>query len=235
MSKEKAFRYQRYDIQAPLGTGGMGSVFRAYDRVLRRPVAYKVLSERLARSRTARVQFLEEARAAAALSHENTVTLYDIGIADGKPFISMELVDGENYASLVRREKRLEIAAVLHFLMSVCHGLDHAHRRGIVHRDLKPSNVLLSTKNRVKIVDFGLARPLGYDSCFRVRRSAFGTPKYVSPEQARGERTDARTDIYSLGASLYELLLGYAPFNGTNLLWHHQYTPPRPLVGLSGP
>jgi len=224
----EALNGNRYELKKMLGRGGMGAVHLAYDCLLKRHVAYKVLSSDLARSPEAREQLLEEARAAAALNHPNIITVFDIGFKGDQPFICMELLEGETYAALVRRKKRLEITDVMHLLVSACQGLDHAHRRGIVHRDLKPSNLLLTTENRVKIVDFGLARLTSgkEEDGFN---SMSGTPKYVSPEQARAQETDARSDIYSLGASVYELLVGRAPFTEGNLVMQHLYSPVPPL------
>jgi tetratricopeptide (TPR) repeat protein len=219
----------RYELQTMLGKGGMGAVYLAYDNLLKRQVAYKVLSRELARSPEARDQLLGEARAAAALNHPNIITIFDIGFKGDQPFICMELVEGENYASLLRKRKRLEISEVVHLLVSVCQGLEHAHSRGIVHRDLKPSNMLLTTDNRVKIVDFGLAQLTTDDGEADGNLSMSGTPKYVSPEQARTHQTDARSDLYSLGASLYEVLIGHAPFTEGNLVMHHLYSPVPPL------
>ena len=219
----------RYELQKLLGKGGMGAVYLAFDSLLKRPVAYKVLSAELARSADARDQLLAEARAAAALNHPNIITVFDIGFKDDQPFICMELVEGENYAKILRGKKHLAIPDAMHLLVSVCQGLEHAHRRGIVHRDLKPSNVLLTTENRVKIVDFGLAQLNHGDEVVDGNMSISGTPKYVSPEQARAQQTDARSDIYSLGAALYEILVGHAPFTEGNLVMHHLYTPVPPL------
>lgn len=220
---------ERYVIEATLGKGGMGAVYKAYDRLLKRPVAYKVLAQELASNRKARDQLLGEARAAAALNHPNIITIFDIGLDGDEAFICMELIEGESYAGLLRRRKRLEISETIHFLVSVCQGLDHAHRRGVVHRDLKPSNILLTSDNRVKIVDFGLAQLIEGVGGTSPGVSVSGTPRYVSPEQVRGEPTDARSDLYSLGATLYNMLLGHAPFTEGNVILHHLYTPPPPL------
>jgi tRNA A-37 threonylcarbamoyl transferase component Bud32 len=219
---------QRYEVVALIGKGGMGSVYKAVDRLLKRTVAYKVLAQDLAGDRLAREQFLEEARAAAALNHPNLVTVYDLGFNGDEAFICMELLEGETYATILQQRKTLSIAEVMHALISVCQGLDHAHRRGIVHRDLKPSNLMRTVEGRVKIADFGLARPLG-DLSLTDGKSVSGTPRYMSPEQGRGEPTDGRSDLYSLGAMTYELLPGRPPFSEGNILHHHLYTPP-PLI-----
>ena len=221
----------RYEVKSMLGRGGMGAVYRAYDHLLKRHVAYKVLSEELAKDANARQQLLDEARSAAALNHPNIVTVYDVVEEGNKAFICMELVEGENYQSLLCKRSPMEVQQALHWMVSVCQGLDHAHQRGIVHRDLKPSNTLLTTDNRVKILDFGLAQPHnnGHANDPGWSTSISGTPKYISPEAIRGQPTDPRTDIYSLGATLYELLAGRPPFADGNLLMHHLHTAP-PLL-----
>jgi serine/threonine protein kinase len=219
-----------------LGKGGMGAVYRAYDHLLGRHVAYKVLGEALSGNPEARDNLLHEARAAAQLNHPNVITIYDLGVDQehhGETFISMELVDGESYQSLLRGRTWLAVDESLHWLVSVCQGLDHAHGRGIVHRDLKPSNVLLAVDGRVKILDFGLARRADNgangESSGALGHSMSGTPKYIPPEAIQGGLIDARSDVYSLGATLFELLTGKAPFTEGNLLMHHLHTPPPPL------
>ena len=220
----------RYEITGMLGKGGMGSVYKAFDRLLKRPVAYKVLAESLAKDPTAREQLLAEARAAAALNHPNIVTVYDLGYDGDNAFICMELIEGETYQGILRKQTWLDIPDALHWLVSVCQGLDHAHSRGIIHRDMKPSNVLLTADHRVKILDFGLARPAEDEKSGESwAYSMSGTPKYISPEAVQGKATDPRTDVYSLGATLYELLIGRAPFTEGNILMHHLHTPPPPL------
>ncbi len=219
----------RYEVLSLIGKGGMGSVYKAVDRLLKRTVAYKVIAKDLAGDREAREQFLDEARAAAALNHPNLVTVYDLGFEADRAFICMELLEGETYSAILQRRKSLEVPEVMHMLVSACQGLDHAHRRGIVHRDLKPSNLMLTVDGRVKIADFGLARPVG-EAATVSGQSISGTPRYMSPEQARGEPTDGRSDLYSLGALTYELLAGRPPFTEGNLITHHLYTPPPPLT-----
>lgn len=220
----------RYEITGMLGKGGMGAVYKAYDQLLKRPVAYKVLAGSLAKEESAREQLLNEARAAAALNHPNIVTVYDLGFDGDNAFICMELVEGESYQEILRKQTWLDMSEALHWLVSVCQGLDHAHSRGIVHRDLKPSNVLLTADHRVKLLDFGLAHPSENEKDAESWAfSMSGTPKYISPEAIRGRPTDARSDVYSLGATLYELLVGRPPFTEGNLLMHHLHTPPPPL------
>jgi tetratricopeptide (TPR) repeat protein len=221
---------RRYEILGMLGKGGMGAVYRAYDHLLGRHVAYKVLGEALAGNPDARDGLLHEARAAAQLNHPNVITIYDLGVDQDQTFISMELVEGESYQSLLRGRTWLDIDDALHWLVSVTQGLDHAHGRGIVHRDLKPSNVLLAVDGRVKILDFGLARRADNgESSGGLGHSMSGTPKYIPPEAIQGGPIDARSDVYSLGATLYELLTGKAPFTEGNLLMHHLHTPAPPL------
>lgn len=169
---------------------------------------------------------LKEARAAAALNHPNIITIHDVGLDGGQGYIAMELVEGESYARMLQRRGRLDLAEVMHFLVSVCQGLDHAHRRGVIHRDIKPSNILLTVEDRVKIVDFGLAQSARAST----KQPVGGTIKYIAPEQARGHQTDARTDIYSLGATLYELITGATPFTTGNIVKHHLETPAPPLT-----
>ena len=210
----------------------MGEVYRAFDRLLSRSLAYKVLSNHLAKDPEARDLLLQEARSAAGLNHPNIITVYDLGIENGRAFICMELVEGESYAKILKRNKRLSLAEIMHLVVSVCQGLDHAHHRGIVHRDLKPSNILLTKEHRVKILDFGLAQPIQPDDDDSSGSSG-GTPKYIAPEQARGEATDARTDLYSFGATLFELTAGRAPFIEGNLLQHHIHTPPPRLKSIA--
>jgi serine/threonine-protein kinase len=142
----------------------------------------------------------------------------------------MELIEGESYSSLLNKKERLSVAEVMHLLVSVCQGLDHAHHRGIVHLDLKPSNILLTVDNLVKLVDFGLAQSFrsGADDTSSSGSTMGGTPKYIAPEQARSEASDARTDLYSLGASIYELLVGSPPFFEGDLIYQHIHTPAPP-------
>ena len=177
----------------------------------------------------ARESLLNEARSAGALNHPNIVTVYDLGFDGRRTFIVLELLEGESYSTILKKRKGpLTVDEASHWMVSVCRGLGHAHERGIIHRDLKPSNVMLSVDGQVKILDFGLAVPAGNGN-ESWSYSMSGTPKYIAPEAVRGDKPDLRSDIYSLGASLYELLVGRAPFTEGNLLLHHLHSPPPPL------
>lgn len=207
-----------YEVIAPLGAGGMGEVYRARDTRLEREVAIKVLPERTARNPEALARFEREAKAVAALSHPNILALYDVGVEQGVSFAVTELLEGETLrsrlASLLPWPKAVEIGA------AVAAGLAAAHSKGIIHRDLKPENIFLTSDGRVKVLDFGLARmnsaPSPQDGSTlpteTIEGTVMGTVGYMSPEQVRGQRADAPSDIFSLGCMLYEMLAGRRPF-----------------------
>jgi Tol biopolymer transport system component len=216
-----------YRILSLLGAGGMGEVYRALDLRLKREVAIKVLPDHLARDREAMARFRREARALAALSHPNILTIYDFNIEQDISYAVTELLTGETLRARMKRsllawEQALEIA------LPVAEGLSAAHDKGITHRDLKPENIFLTAEGAVKILDFGLARlegaaslrPLRVDSPTEAtthlteQGKVMGTPAYMSPEQARGQKLDARTDLFSFGVMLYEMATGRAPFRG---------------------
>ena len=188
----------------------MGVVYKARDRRLGRVVALKRLSENLREHPRAAELFLREARAAAALNHPNIVTVYDADLEDDTLFITMELLDGDPIHRLLRRNGRMHLEEVARIGKQVCAGLAYAHMRGVIHRDIKTANLFLTTDRRTKIMDFGLAR-----IAEEVRRSTSllgGTPNYMAPEQAHGTGGDQRADLYSLGATLFELTTGEVPF-----------------------
>jgi serine/threonine-protein kinase len=192
----------RYEIQRRLGRGGMGTVYVAHDPVLGRMVAIKVFAGELDMP-DARERFSREARAAAALSHPNIVTVYDFGELDAQPFIVMEYVAGETLAALIRRKVPVSTADKLRWMEELSAGAGYAHQMQVVHRDIKPANLMIDRTGRLKILDFGIARMLGIASNTSVM---IGTPGYMAPEQITGDPVDHRADQFSIGVVFYELL-----------------------------
>ena len=208
-----------FEIVGMLGRGGMGEVYRARDLRLRREVAIKTLPPAFAADRDRVARFEREARTASALNHPNIVSVYDIGREGDVSFIVSELVEGETLAKVLERGP-LPLRRLVEVGTQICAGLAAAHAAGVVHRDLKPGNVMLTRDGRVKILDFGLARQdhaIGVESTTATISNPgmiVGTPGYMSPEQVRGEATDARSDIFSLGVMLYEMASGKRAFSG---------------------
>jgi eukaryotic-like serine/threonine-protein kinase len=247
MSIGPGSRLGRYELLATIGTGGMGEVFRAQDTRLGRRVAVKVLNAELSRDADMRQRFEREARAVAALSHPNILAIHDVGDERGVLYAVMELLEGETLRRRLRAGA-LPIAAVHAIALQVARGLAAAHEKGVVHRDLKPENVFLETRGTAKILDFGLARidPAGRSTDDETRVShetragvILGTTQYMSPEQARGLATDHRTDIFSFGTVLHEMLWSAHPFAGPSLAdvvsaILREDVPPR-AVGEAGP
>jgi serine/threonine-protein kinase len=225
-----------YEILGVLGQGGMGLVFQAEDLSLKRRVALKVMRPETGEKVGARERFLREARAAAAVRHEHVVTIHHVGETDGVPFLVMEYVPGPTLAALLEQDQRLEPRRAAELVEQVADGLAAAHAAGLVHRDVKPSNILLDpVTGRAKLTDFGLARGGAAAAGLTQEGVLAGTPAYMSPEQARGQAgLDGRTDLYSLGATLYEALTGELPFRGTPAMLLQQIVqeeprPPRRL------
>jgi len=204
----------RYELQELIATGGQASVFRARDRLLDRTVAVKVLDERSASDETTVERFRREAQAVAQLNHPNIVTVLDRGEENGRQYIVFELVDGENLKAIVSERGPLPVADALVLAAQVGSALAFAHEHGVIHRDVKPQNVVVDG-GRALMTDFGLARATGADG-ITLTGTVMGTSDYISPEQARGLPADSRSDVYSLGALLYELLTGEVPFPGKN-------------------
>ena len=210
-----------FEIVVLIGRGGMGEVYRARDLRLKREVAIKTLPPGFAGDRDRIARFEREARAASALNHPNIVSVHDIGREDGVSFIVSELVEGETLAAVIGHGP-LPLRKLLDVGTQICEGLAAAHAAGVIHRDLKPGNIMLTRDGRVKILDFGLARQNrapGVDSMTMEASSPgmiLGTPGYMSPEQVRGEATDARSDLFGLGVILYEMASGQRPFRGTS-------------------
>ncbi len=221
-------RVGRYELMEPIAAGGMGDVYRAQDHEVPRQVALKLLPREFASQHEARERFAQEARAASMLDHPNIVHIYEIGEADGKHYIAMEYLRGETLHDLVVREAPLSIRRVVHIGTGIIGGLVRAHEKGIVHRDLKPANILITEDGGLKILDFGLAklleRPDSDSDLLETLESLtqsgqiLGTAAYMSPEQARGDPVDERSDIFSLGSVLYEIATGRQAFPGQTLV-----------------
>jgi tetratricopeptide (TPR) repeat protein/predicted Ser/Thr protein kinase len=201
----------RYEIVSRLGQGGMGSLFLARDPKIGRMVAIKLVRQEFD-SPDARQRFAREAQAAGTLRHQNIVTIFDVDEHEGLPFIAMEYIDGETLADIIRRKAPVEILTRLHWIEELCGALAYAHKQGVIHRDIKPANLMVDTEGTLKVLDFGLARRDA--STFTQTQTLIGTPNYMSPEQIRGNDIDARSDIFSVGSVLYELLAYTAAFPG---------------------
>src|SRR5437764_3838068 len=219
MATESRLLGGRYQLGEVLGYGGMAEVHRGRDVRMGREVAIKLLRPDLARDPSFQGRFRREAQAAAALSHPAIVAVYDTGEDhhDGvvTPYIVMEYVEGRTLRDVLASEGRLLPQRALEITAQICAALEQAHRAGIVHRDIKPANVMLTSTGEVKVMDFGIARAVtGSSSTMTQTAAVIGTAHYLSPEQARGEHVDARSDIYSTGCLLYELVTGAPPFSG---------------------
>ena len=222
----------RYEIIAKIGSGGMADVYKAKDHVLNRLVAIKVLKQEYSTDATFVKKFRVEAQSAAGLSHPNIVSVYDVGEDDGVYFIVMELVQGITLKNYIDMKGKLDIREALNISVQIAAGLSAAHENRIIHRDIKPQNIIMSRDGKVKVTDFGIAKVADSTT---VTTTAAGTVHYISPEQARGGYSDERSDIYSLGITMYEMVTGRVPFEGeTNVavaLMHIQseMVPPRKL------
>ncbi|MGY1836744.1 Stk1 family PASTA domain-containing Ser/Thr kinase [Blastococcus sp. SYSU DS0510] len=226
---------ERYEIGGVLGRGGMAEVHHGRDLRLGREVAVKVLRHDLARDPSFQVRFRREAQASASLNHPAIVAVYDTGEdrtpSGATPYIVMEYVEGETLRDVLRREGRLPIERAMSLAADICGALDFSHRNGIVHRDVKPGNVMITPQGTVKVMDFGIARAVSDSAATMTSTAAvIGTAQYLSPEQARGEGVDARSDVYSLGCLLYELVTGAPPFTGdspVSVAYQHVREDPR--------
>jgi serine/threonine protein kinase/tetratricopeptide (TPR) repeat protein len=222
-----------YLIHQPIGRGGMGVVYEAEDLNLRRHVALKLLPQRLARDPQARERFVREAQAASALNHPNICTVHEVGESQGLHFIVIELLEGETLKKRIARGP-LDVQELLHIAIDVCEALEAAHAAGIIHRDIKPSNIVINKRGTVKLLDFGIAKRVGTEVAEQTQSlsellpahldlrlttpgTAIGTVAYMSPEQASGGQVDVRSDLFSLGAVLYEMMTGKCPFPGNNV------------------
>ncbi len=202
----------RYELLELIGTGGMANVYKAKCHRLNRLVAIKILKSDLAENADFRRRFRDESLAVAQLSHANIVSIYDVSSSHGIDYIVMELIDGITLKQYMERRVHMDWREALHFITQIMRGLSHAHSRGIIHRDIKPQNIMVLRDGSVKVADFGIACLA--DAHQTLAQEALGSVHYISPEQAKGERLDARSDIYSAGVVLYEMLTGRLPFEG---------------------
>ncbi len=221
----------RYEIQEVIGVGGMAVVYKAYDNIDDRTVAVKILKEEYLANEEFRRRFKNESKAIAVLSHPNIVKVYNVSYGDRLQYIVMEYVEGITLKEYIEQQGRLGIKETVHFTMQILRALQHAHDKGIVHRDIKPQNIMLLSNGNIKVTDFGIAR-FSYSDTKTMTDSAIGSVHYISPEQARGDITDDRADIYSVGVVLYEMLTGQLPFQSDNsvsvALMQLQTDPKRP-------
>jgi DNA-binding beta-propeller fold protein YncE/ABC-type branched-subunit amino acid transport system substrate-binding protein len=228
---EAGATFAGYRIEAEIGRGGMGVVYRALDVSLERPIALKLIAPELANDEGFRKRFLRESRLAASLDHPHVLPVFSAGEEDGHLYLAMRYVEGEDLKTRLRREGTLSPEQAIRICSQVAEALDAAHRRGLVHRDLKPANVLLDVSGEAYLADFGLTKPVG--SASTETGHLVGTLDYLAPEQIRGEEIDARTDVYALACVLYECLAGQAPFHRSTeaeLLWAHMQEDPPSLT-----
>jgi len=221
----------RYEVIEELGVGGMGSVYKVFDKKIDEKVALKVLAPEVAGDETTIERFRYELKLARKVSHRNVCRMYDLSEEEGTPFITMEYVPGENLKNLIKRIGQLSIAKAISIAKQVGEGLVEAHRLGVVHRDLKPQNIMVDSEGNARIMDFGIARSIKTKGITETGL-IIGTPEYMSPEQVEGQEADQRSDIYSFGVILFEMVTGRVPFSGTTplsvILKHKTENPPDP-------
>lgn len=235
--KEGDILSERYKILETIGDGGMAIVYKALDSALGRVVAIKVLRPQYASDKEFVERFHREAQSAASLSHPNIVSIFDVGLYDGVYYIVMEYVKGENLKDIIRKDAPLPFERAVNIAKQICEALQHAHENDIIHRDIKPHNILVTKDDRVKVTDFGIARAANTSSLTETG-VVIGSVHYFSPEQARGGFVEAKSDLYSVGVILYEMVTGHVPFSGDSpiatALMHIQKTVPEPrLVNAS--
>ncbi|MHB1245349.1 MAG: serine/threonine protein kinase [Sulfuriferula sp.] len=212
------FKLGRYEIAAEVGRGAMGTVYKAHDPLIERTVALKTIRIDLSHQahQLFKERFYREAKSAGRLNHPNIVTIYDVGETDGSAYIAMEYLEGESLDMLLDNHIHLSIERIAHITLQIANGLAYAHQHGVIHRDIKPANIILMRSGRiVKITDFGIAQIPTTEQLSE--GSLLGSPRYMSPEQVQGKVVDGRSDVFSLGIVLYEMLTGHAPFTGNDL------------------
>lgn len=228
---EIALLNDRYQLEEPLGSGGMATVYRATDLMLERPVAIKILRADYSQDPAFRERFRQEAKAAANLSHPNIVTVHDFGFDREHLFIIMEQVPGHSLKELIDARGRFSIRRTIPLIVQACAGIGYAHRAGLVHCDIKPHNMLVTPDQRLKVTDFGIARALASIQPDERSEVVWGSPQYFSPEQAAGKAPSPASDVYGLGVILYELLTSQLPFTAqspSELAQLHREATPKP-------
>ena len=211
MIREGTVLAGRYEVYSKIGTGGMSDVYKARDNKLNRLVAIKVLKHEFSENKSFVSKFRVEAQSAAILMHPNIVNVYDVGDEDGMYYIVMELVEGITLKQYIEKKLRLSVKETISIAIQVSMGIESAHNNHIIHRDIKPQNIIISKEGKVKVTDFGIARAATSDT---ITSNAMGSVHYTSPEQARGGYSDEKSDIYSLGITMFEMLTGRVPFDG---------------------
>ncbi len=205
----------RYEVLEKIGTGGMSDVYKAKDHKLNRFVAVKVLKQEFSENANFVSKFKTEAQAAAGMMHPNIVNVYDVGEEGGVYYIVMELVEGITLKKYIEKKARLSVKEAVSIAIQVSMGIECAHNNHIIHRDIKPQNIMISKDGKVKVTDFGIAKAVSSNT---ITSNVMGSVHYTSPEQARGGYSDEKSDIYSLGITLFEMLTGRVPFNGETTL-----------------
>ncbi len=231
MSTQETLLNNRYRLVSQQGSGGMAVIYRAFDQVLKRPVAIKILRPSLITDPSFLTRFQNEAQNVARLTHPNIVTVHDVGQDRNTHYIVMEFVDGQDLKKLIRAEAPFSVGRALNLAIQICAGVGYAHRSGLVHADVKPQNVLVAEGDLVKVTDFGIAQALSDAAIGERQKVVWGSPHYFSPEQAQGERPTPASDVYSIGIVLFEMLTGRLPFIGADqqelALAHIKEPPPR--------
>ena len=225
----------RYEILQLLGEGGMGTVYKARDREVDRLIALKVIRPELAQNADALHRFKQELVLARQVTHRNVIRIFDLGEADGMKFITMEFIDGRDLKSLIREKGKFAPRDAIQIVAQVCKALEVSHAEGVIHRDLKPQNIMVDEQGKVSVMDFGIARSTEMVGGMTQTGALVGTPEYMSPEQAKGQHLDARSDLFSLGIIFYELLTGNSPFKADTAmatLWKRTHEAARPPIEL---
>jgi eukaryotic-like serine/threonine-protein kinase len=225
----------RYEILQLLGEGGMGTVYKARDREVDRLIALKVIRPELAQNADALHRFKQELVLARQVTHRNVIRIFDLGEADGMKFITMEFIDGRDLKSLIREKGKFTPKDATQIIVQVCNALEASHAEGVIHRDLKPQNIMVDEQGRISVMDFGIARGMEAGGGMTQTGALVGTPEYMSPEQAKGQHLDARSDLFSLGIIFYELLTGTSPFKADTAmatLWKRTHEPARPPLEM---